>query len=157
MSAFRRRRGIAAAAGLLAAAVFAVAACGGDGEEEAAADPGGGTPVAATLGGDAGEYAITVDPTSAAGGDITFSIVNEGELEHEFEVFSGSVDPAEVPIEEERANFEGLGVEEIDEVEDLAGGDEAQLTVDLAPGEHLLVCNLPGHFEQGMHTTFTVE
>lgn len=156
MSAFRWRRG-AAAAGLLAAAVLAFAACGGDDDEKEAADPGGGTPVAATLGGDAGEYVITVDPTSAAAGGITFSIANEGELEHEFEVFSGSVDTASVPVEEDRANFEGLDVEEIDEVEDLAGGDEAQLTVELASGDHLLVCNLPGHWAQGMYTTFTVE
>jgi len=134
-----------------------VAACGGDDDDGEAADPGGGTPVAATLGGDAGEYTITVDPTSSAAGDITFSIVNDGELEHEFEVFSGSVDPASVPVEEDRANFEGLDVEEVDEVEDLAGGDEAQLTVDLASGEHLLVCNLPGHWAQGMYTTFMVE
>jgi len=155
VSAFRRTRGVAAA-GLLVAAALTFAACGGDDDEEEA-DPGGGTPVAATLGGDAGEYAITVDPTSAPAGDITFGIVNEGELEHEFEVFSGTVDPASVPIEEDRANFEGLDVEEIDEVEDLAGGDEAQLTVDLAAAEYLLVCNLPGHFAQGMYTTFTVE
>ena len=156
MSRFRSQRRVVAVVGLLAAAVLAFAACGGDDEEEEA-DPGGGAPVAATLGGDAGEYAITVDPESAAAGSITFSIVNEGELEHEFEVFEGTLDPAEVPIEEERANFEGLGIEEVDEVEDLAGGDEAQLTVELPSGTHLLVCNLPGHWEQGMYTEFTVE
>jgi len=114
MSRFRSQRRVVAAVGLLAAAILAFAACGGDDEEEEA-DPGGGTPVAATLGGDAGEYMITADPESASAGSITFSIVNEGELEHEFEVFDGTLDPAEVPIEEERANFEGLGIEEVDE------------------------------------------
>jgi len=29
-------------------------------------------------------------------------------------------------------------------------------TVDLEAGTYQLVCNLPGHYEAGMHTVFTV-
>ena len=45
----------------------------------------------------------------------------------------------------------------IDEVEDLAGGDTATLTVDLEPGDYALICNLPAHFQMGMYSNFTVE
>jgi len=32
-----------------------------------------------------------------------------------------------------------------------------ELTVTLDAGQYQLVCNLPGHYQAGMHTTFIVE
>ncbi len=51
---------------------------------------------------------------------------------------------------------EGEGVTHIDEVEDIAGGSSESLTVKLDAGKYVLICNLPSHYEQGMHTGFTV-
>jgi uncharacterized cupredoxin-like copper-binding protein len=30
-------------------------------------------------------------------------------------------------------------------------------TIDLTPGKYLFVCNIPGHFKQGMYTVVTVK
>ena len=38
----------------------------------------------------------------------------------------------------------------------LNAGTTKTLTIDLAPGHYAFVCNLPGHYGQGMHTDFTV-
>ena len=42
------------------------------------------------------------------------------------------------------------------EVSELEFGKSGSLTITLAPGKYLLICNIPGHFAAGMRTTFTV-
>ena len=35
-------------------------------------------------------------------------------------------------------------------------GSSQDLKVNLAAGKYVLICNLPAHYKQGMHTAFTV-
>jgi uncharacterized cupredoxin-like copper-binding protein len=44
----------------------------------------------------------------------------------------------------------------VDEIEDITPGSTANLTVDLDAGTYVVMCNLPGHFERGMHAVFEV-
>jgi len=44
----------------------------------------------------------------------------------------------------------------IDEQEDIAPSTTATLTVDLEAGSYILMCNVNGHYQQGMHAGFTV-
>jgi uncharacterized cupredoxin-like copper-binding protein len=39
----------------------------------------------------------------------------------------------------------------------LTSGATQTLQLNLTPGRYLLVCNLPGHFQAGMKTEFTVK
>jgi uncharacterized cupredoxin-like copper-binding protein len=147
-----------AACSILAALVFVPVACGGDDDDDSSAEGSSGTTVTAALGSsDDGEYTISLDKESVPAGEVTFKIANEGELEHEFEIVKTEVAEGDLPVESEQADVEAEGGEEVDEVEDLASGDEQDLTVDLETGKYLLICNLPGHYEQGMVTSFTVE
>lgn len=147
-----------AAFSILTALVLVPVACGGDDDEGPEASSSAGTTVTAALGqSDAGEYTITLDKESVPAGEVTFKIANEGELEHEFEIVQTDVAEGDLPVESGQADVEAEGGEEIDEVEDLASGAEQDLTVDLEAGKYLLICNLPGHYEQGMVTAFTVE
>jgi uncharacterized cupredoxin-like copper-binding protein len=98
--------------------------------------------------------AVTLDPDSAAAGSITFSATNDGSDTHEIEVFRGDVDPSTLPVEDNVASTEGL--ELVDEIEDITPGSSADLTVDLDAGAYVVMCNLPGHFERGMYSTFEV-
>lgn len=136
-----------------------VPACGGDDDEEGSQAEGtSGTTVNATLGhSDTGEYTISLDRESAPAGEVTFTIKNEGEIVHEFEIVKSEVAATELPVEAGKADVEAEGGEEIDEVEDIETGAETELTANLEAGKYLLVCNLPGHYEQGMVTAFTVE
>ncbi len=43
----------------------------------------------------------------------------------------------------------------VGETGDLARGASKDVTIALAPGHYSLVCNLPGHYSDGMHTDFT--
>jgi uncharacterized cupredoxin-like copper-binding protein len=100
---------------------------------------------------------ITLSRSSPPAGDLTFEGTNEGSMTHEFEVFGvpEGVDADALPIEGNTAPADEM-LEVIDEVEDIAPGTAASLSLDLQPGTYAVICNLPGHYEAGMHATFTV-
>jgi uncharacterized cupredoxin-like copper-binding protein len=49
-----------------------------------------------------------------------------------------------------------VGLSKGDEVDDIEGGSTQSLTVNLDAGSYVLICNLPGHYGQGMLAGFTV-
>ena len=122
---------------LLAAGVLLAAGCGGDDDD----DGGGGGGASAGGGG----LTLTADPggaiswqpgsLSASAGSATIKLVNDSDTPHAVEV-------------------EGNGVEE--ESDTVTGGD-AELTVDLKPGEYTYYCPVDQHRQQGMEGTLTVK
>jgi uncharacterized cupredoxin-like copper-binding protein len=103
------------------------------------------------------DFSVTPDPGSAPAGDITFDITNDAEQTHEFVVFKTDLDPADLPTNADgTVDEEGQGVKHIDEVEDVAPCTSESLAVNLAAGNYVLICNLPGHYASGMHAAFTV-
>jgi uncharacterized cupredoxin-like copper-binding protein len=127
---------------LFAGALLLLPGCSGDGG------------VGVTL----ADYSVTPDESSAPAGDVTFDITNDAEQTHEFVVFKTDLAEDQLPTNEDGdIDEEGEGVEHIDEIEDVAGGTTQSLTVNLEAGNYVLICNLPGHYRQGMHASFTVE
>jgi uncharacterized cupredoxin-like copper-binding protein len=131
----------------VAAMALGAAACGG----------GGG--IKATL----SNFKIELGSSSAKSGEVTFDIKNNGPSVHEFVVFKTDLTPDQLPTTEENGvtivDEEGEGIEAIDEKEDIAVDASTSLTVTLEAGKYVLLCNRPedgGHYEQGMHTAFTV-
>jgi uncharacterized cupredoxin-like copper-binding protein len=98
--------------------------------------------------------AVTLSPATADAGSVTFAATNDGSVTHEIEVFSGDVDPATLPVENNVASTDGL--ELMDEIEDITPGASADLTIELDAGTYVVMCNLPGHFEEGMHAVLEV-
>ncbi|HYZ13685.1 MAG TPA: sulfocyanin-like copper-binding protein [Actinomycetota bacterium] len=120
---------------------FVTASCGGD--------EGG---VGATL----ADFSITLDSDSAPAGEVTFDVTNDAEQTHEFVVFQTDLAEDQLPTNDEGVvDEEGEGVTLIDEIEDVAGGSSQSLTVNLDAGSYVLICNLPGHYQQGMHASFS--
>ena len=120
------------------------AACGGG---------GGDADVTVTLRDDG----ITLSEESIAAGELRFEGINQGNLTHELEVFlvPEGVDADALPMEGNTVPAKET-LELIDEVEDIAPGTSAPLSLDLEPGTYAVICNLPGHYANGMHATFTV-
>jgi uncharacterized cupredoxin-like copper-binding protein len=119
----------------------------------AAGSCGGGGGIGATE----ADYSITLDESSGSAGETTFDVTNEAEQPHEFVVFKTDLAEDALPVDSDgNVDEKGDGVELIDEIEDIAPGDTPSLTVTLDAANYVIICNLPGHYKQGMHTTFTV-
>lgn len=112
------------------------------------ADPGSTTTITATL----SDSAIELDQSSVPAGTTSISVMNEGSLVHEIEVFAG--DETDLPVTQGVADTSTLDL--VDEVEDIVPGTSVTLDLDLPPGEYVILCNLPGHYQMGMVTRLTV-
>jgi uncharacterized cupredoxin-like copper-binding protein len=155
-----RSDGRRAAIFVAAFAVLALvaAACGDDdGGEETVA--GGAVDVTVQ------EFAVIPATSSAPAGDVTFDVTNEGPDDvHEFVVFLTDLAPDALPtIEDGSVDEEGEGLELQGEIEDIAVGDTQSVTLDLAAGNYVLICNIydadeqEAHYQEGMRVAFSVE
>ena len=102
-------------------------ATGASGEEGDTASSGGATEVKMT------EYSFDPSDLTVKSGD-SVDVVNDGEIVHNF-----TVEDTDVASE------------------DLDGGQNEEVAIDLDPGEYDFDCSIPGHAEQGMTGTLTVE
>jgi uncharacterized cupredoxin-like copper-binding protein len=127
---------------LAAAAALVIPAC--------SSDDGG---IGVTL----SDFKVEPAETSAAPGELTFDITNDAEQTHEFVIVKTDLAPDSLPTNTDGdVDEEGEGIEPVDEIEDITAGSTQSLTVTLDAGSYVFLCNLPGHYRQGMHTTFTV-
>lgn len=101
---------------------------------------------------------MTVDPQSVVAGEITFEVTNSGDLLHELVVFKTDLASDDLPTNESGSEVleDGPGLSLVDEIEDIQSGDSGTLTVALEPGKYVLVCNIKGHYQKGLHADFEV-
>jgi uncharacterized cupredoxin-like copper-binding protein len=127
---------------LAAAAALVIPAC--------SSDDGG---IGITL----SDFKVEPAETSAAAGELTFDVTNDAEQTHEFVIVKTDLAADALPTNEDGdVDEEGEGIEPVNEIEDITSGSTQSLTVTLDAGNYVFLCNLPGHYRQGMHTTFTV-
>lgn len=132
---------------LTVVALFAAACSSDDGSESA----GDGVPATLT------DFAIDLERTSAPAGPVTFDITNGGATVHEFEVLRTDTGADALPVDSGVVQTSADGIEIVDEVEEIAPGTGASLSVELPAGTYAVICNVSGHYEQGMFTSFTAE
>lgn len=120
----------------------ALAACGGSGAINA----------------EVKSYAIDLARTSASAGQVSFHVTNvtTDNITHEFVVVNTDLDSGALPVDAD-GNVDEEQITVVDEVEDLEPGNSADLTVNLEAGHYVIMCNVEGHYKQGMHTNFTVQ
>jgi uncharacterized cupredoxin-like copper-binding protein len=110
------------------------------------------------------EWAVVPASTSVAAGEVTFQVTNTGpEDVHEFVVLKTDLDPGGLPVDADGAVTEsGAGIEVVDEIEDIPVGETQALTVTLAAGKYVLLCNIydetekEAHYKMGMRIAFDV-
>jgi len=105
------------------------------------------------------QWSVTPTATPAAG-SVTFTVTNAGSITHEFVVLKTKTAAADIEVgtfegESARINEDTAGTN-VGETGDMQPGATSTLTVDLAPGHYVFLCNLPGHYMQGMHVDVTV-
>jgi len=122
------------------------AACGSDN------DSGGET---GTVSATERDFSIELSSSEVPAGAVTFDISNEGPSVHEFVVFKTDLAPDQLQVTSGAVDEEGEGIEPVDEVEDIAADSTETLDVNLEAGSYVVICNVPGHYEQGMHAALT--
>ena len=108
--------------------------------------------------GSVSEWKVELSAARASAGDVRFAIANFGTMRHEFLVVRTTYGPGEIPIGSgNRFDEEGSGVSVVDEISEWPVNEAHVLTVNLPAGTYELLCNLPGHYANGMHRTLVVE
>jgi hypothetical protein len=113
------------------------------------------------------EFTVTLDRSSAPRGIVIFSVHNTGTVPHEFLVIKTDRAPNALPTEDNGSYLEdGPGTQLLEEIGEIAPGETKELSIDLGPGNHVLICNMVhveedgsehSHYAMGMHTAFRVE
>jgi hypothetical protein len=139
-----------------------VAACGGT-----AVSPSVVAPAATTVNVALQEFAISPDIASVPAGPVTFVVTNTGpEDVHELVVIKSDLAIGDLPVDADgKVTEDADGITLIGEIEDIAVDAVDEVSLDLEPGEYVLICNilqtesdgsLEAHYGMGMRTAFQV-
>jgi uncharacterized cupredoxin-like copper-binding protein len=149
--AARRRLAFAFGALILASGLLLGACSAGGGGSTAAT--GQKVQVAMT------DSSLAATPASVAAGDVTFAITSTGTGTHEFVVLKTDLAPTalkKLASDPTRVDEDASG-QNVGEIEDLQTGQTKQLNLNLKPGKYVLLCNVAGHYDNGMRTGFEVK
>jgi len=120
------------------------------------APSGSAAPGAIAVNGVVKDWKVLVDRHTIHAGEVTFTLANQGTIGHEFLVVRTDNADGAIPLEGDRFSEENESLMVIDEIGEYPINTTEELTVTLEPGSYQLVCNLPSHYEKGMHTSFNV-
>lgn len=101
-------------------------------------------------------FAVEANPATAEAGEVTFVVTSEDSL-HNF--FLLRTDEPEDGLAVEAGIVDLAQYEVAAEIPDGFTPDDGPMTVtaDLQSGRYVMICNIPGHYQSGMFTVFTVE
>lgn len=111
------------------------------------------------------EWSVNPEVATVKSGTVAFAVTNTGPDDpHELVILKTDLAPDKLPVKANGSVEEdAAGITVVDEVEDLAVGESKTLTVDLAPGKYVFLCNIfdedenEAHYKEGMRTGFTVQ
>src|SRR2546430_7723391 len=137
---------ISRSVGALMAPAILAAACA-----NSAAEAPTGSQVVAEL----ADYKITVNVPSVKAGAIKIGVRNLGAMEHSFQVLKTDIPPDKLPVDGASAKAKEDG--KVGEIASIPAGKSSAVTLDLAPGKYVFICNIASHYQLGMHAGFTVD
>lgn len=135
---------------LVLALTFAIAACGGGDEPAEGAVHTILDEWSITAGHD-GDTAFAVSQ-----GEVTFEVHNDGRTPHELALIKTDLPVASLPMSDRTVDEEAAGTL-LGRTSEMDSDELELLTIDLQPGAYALICNIPGHYEQGMYAPVVVE
>ena len=98
-------------------------------------------------------FFMKANPTSVPAGPTTFTLTNSGSKEHEMIVLKTDTPADQLKVGSDHKVSESDSVGEVSETK---AGKTGSVTLDLKPGNYVLVCNIEKHYEQHMFSAFTV-
>ncbi len=128
------------------ASILFLAACGGS----------AGTASSGTVNATLTDSKIVLDKAVVSSGKITFNVKNAGTTVHELVVLKTDLAQDKIlanPDEPGKMSEDGS----LGEIADLNVGETKPFTLDLEPGNYVLMYNETGHYLLGMHIAFVVK
>jgi uncharacterized cupredoxin-like copper-binding protein len=148
--------GIIVAAGLLLTGGSIISAVVDEPEEEAHANgeptpPPSGDGITVEL----DEFTVVPNPATTGAGQVTFTASNVGSITHNLRVIATDLAPDALPVTGD-ATVDESAVDVVASSDDIDPEAQEELTAELAEGTYVLICNVPSHYDGGMHAGFTV-
>jgi len=101
------------------------------------------------------DWSMDLGGATGKAGAITFTVTNNGANVHEFVIVKTDLKADSLPVTGELVDESAFTP--VDEIEDIATGSTQTLSVDLAAGHYVILCNIEEHYAKGMHTDLTVQ
>jgi uncharacterized cupredoxin-like copper-binding protein len=102
------------------------------------------------------EFTIRAKPSSAPTGDVRFRQRNVGALTHELVIVETALEHEALPVKAGQVVLEAKELRVAGRDKLLAADSTRTAAIPLEPGKYVLICNVAGHYQSGMHTPFTV-
>jgi uncharacterized cupredoxin-like copper-binding protein len=108
-------------------------------------------------GGMMGGMSLRANMASVKAGKVTFDVTNlSRSIVHEMIVVAVENPNAPLPYDYSTGQIPEKQVKMLGETEEMEPNAEKTISLDLKPGNYLLICNVPGHYAAGMWTPLTV-
>ena len=116
------------------------------------------TVVKVVEGGEAGgPMTLTLDKATIKAGETTFMVHNDAmSEEHEMVLVKLKSPDQKIEVVAGKDRIDEKKLKSMGEVSDLKPGADGQLKAKLTPGSYVLLCNIKGHYQAGMHAGLTV-
>jgi uncharacterized cupredoxin-like copper-binding protein len=102
---------------------------------------------------DATEFKFAPEALTAEAGKIEVTMNNKGAAPHEIVFIKSKLDPGALkPGTDGRVSEKGS----VGEVSQIDGGATKSSVITFKPGNYVFVCNVPGHYQSGMHGSLLV-
>ena len=104
------------------------------------------------------EWSVINDFDAVSAGGVRFEATNGGIIEHELVILRTELPADALVVTQGRVDEDvsGLITGRIP-ANQLRPGATSRITLTLSPGQYVLLCNIAGHYEAGMHAGFTIE
>jgi len=99
------------------------------------------------------EFKVSPSPKTVSAGKVTFSVKNAGDVEHELVIVKTNTAASKLKVSNGRASTKGT----VKQIKDIGSGTSKSASVTLKKGHYVLLCNIPGHYGEGMHADLTVK
>jgi uncharacterized cupredoxin-like copper-binding protein len=101
------------------------------------------------------DYKVSASVPGVKAGSVKIGVRNLGAMAHSFTVLKTDLPQDKLPVDGATAKVSEDG--KVGGIDTIPAGKSASVTIDLTPGKYVLICNVPGHYQLGMHTAFTVD
>lgn len=98
------------------------------------------------------EFKVLPSTLTAKRGAVAFAVKNVGKVDHELVVLKTNIAPSKLPVKKGKAAEPGR----VGRVGPIKPGASRTLTLTLAAGKYVLLCNMPGHYQAGQRIGFGV-